>query len=192
MEWTKVEDFLPYIMNEVTPCPQNIALQYLRNALIEFCSESWAWNIWTDKETVEAGSKDIYVDVPNQSTPDGLMAVTKNDLPYSLDNIELEYNTVTLGKELEQDSTFQFKLALKPIREAEIVPAWLYEDYLEAVSFGAKYKLASMAGQPWANGELAQYAYNEFRKGVSQAGARKRAKGNTRRSKKVKPKSFIV
>lgn len=191
MQWKKIEEFLPYIMNEVTPCPQNIALQYLRNALVEFCSETWAWNIWTDKEVIQAGSKEIYVDVPNQSTPEGLMGVLKGNLPYSLENIDLEYNMVTLGSELEQDSEFQFKLALKPIRDAEIVPAWIFEDYLETIGFGAKYKIASMAGQPWANPELVQYAYNQFRKGISEAGAKKRAKGNTMQSRKVKPKKFI-
>ncbi len=191
MAWKKIEDFLPYVMPEVPGCPPNIATTYITLAVINFCAESWAWNVWTEKETFPAGESEIPLTYPTQSKPDGIMQARKNDENYSLHYLGLEDGVVQLDQELKQSADFQFKIALKPTQGATIIPEWIFEDYVETIAAGTKHKLMSMVGQPWANPNSAAYNYDVFRKGISQAGSQKRIKEKTRRSLSVQSRSFL-
>lgn len=48
-------------------------------------------------------------------------------------------------------------VSLKPLLTATTIETFIYNDYLEVIADGARARLFSMAGTPWANGEYAGY-----------------------------------
>jgi hypothetical protein len=65
-------------------------------------------------------------------------------------------------------------VALKPTLDATTVEDFIYEDYLEVIADGARGMLFGMAGQPWANGELATYYTKRYQAYRNRAANRKR------------------
>jgi hypothetical protein len=65
-------------------------------------------------------------------------------------------------------------VALKPTLDATTIEDFIYEDYLEVIADGARGMLFGMAGQPWANGELATYYTKRYRAYRNRAANRKR------------------
>lgn len=65
-------------------------------------------------------------------------------------------------------------VALKPTLDATTVEDFIYEDYLEVIADGARGALFGMAGQTWANGELATYYTKRYQAYRNRAANRKR------------------
>jgi len=65
-------------------------------------------------------------------------------------------------------------VALKPTLDATTVEDFIYEDYLEVIADGARGALFGMAGQTWANGELATYYTRRYQAYRNRAANRKR------------------
>lgn len=65
-------------------------------------------------------------------------------------------------------------VALKPTLDATTVEDFIYEDYLEVIADGARGMLFGMAGQTWANGELATYYTRRYQAYRNRAANRKR------------------
>ncbi len=65
-------------------------------------------------------------------------------------------------------------VALKPGLDATTIEDFIYEDYLEVIADGARGMLFGMAGQPWANGELATYYTKRYQAYRNRAANRKR------------------
>lgn len=65
-------------------------------------------------------------------------------------------------------------VALKPTLDATTVEDFIYEDYLEVIADGARGALFGMAGQTWANGELATYYTRRYQAYGNRAANRKR------------------
>ena len=103
----------------------------------------------------------------------------------------LEKNTIrVIPKPVEnQASALRISLILKPTRTSDDGADLLYDDWLEAIAHGAKWKLMVLPGKDWSNPELAEYHRREFRKGCTAAFA-KRLKGGGDRSITVWPRQF--
>lgn len=65
-------------------------------------------------------------------------------------------------------------VALKPTLDATTIEDFIYEDYLEVIADGARGMLFGMAGQTWANGELATYYTRRYQAYRNRAANRKR------------------
>lgn len=65
-------------------------------------------------------------------------------------------------------------VALKPTLDATTIEDFIYEDYLEVIADGARGMLFGMAGQTWANGELATYYTKRYQAYRNRAANRKR------------------
>ena len=65
-------------------------------------------------------------------------------------------------------------VALKPTLDATTIEDFIYEDYLEVIADGARGMLFGMAGQQWANGELATYYTKRYQAYRNRAANRKR------------------
>jgi hypothetical protein len=78
---------------------------------------------------------------------------------------------------------------LKPARAGTAGPDVLYEDWLEAIAHGAKWKLMALPKKEWSDPDLAGYHEKEFRKGINKALARQ-IKGGGRQSVTAYPREF--
>ncbi len=86
---------------------------------------------------------------------------------------------VTDEGDADASATFTVKglsvwVALKPTLDATTIEDFIYEDYLEVIADGARGMLFGMAGQPWANGELATYYTKRYQAYRNRAANRKR------------------
>ena len=80
-------------------------------------------------------------------------------------------------------------VALKPSREAEKCPEFIFNDWAETIAAGALSRLHAMAGKIWANPELVNYYSKIFREGISRARS-KSAKSWLQESKTMLPVNF--
>lgn len=62
---------------------------------------------------------------------------------------------------------------LKPLITATTVEDFLYNDFLEDIANGARYRLFEMPGTKWANGEYAAYYKAKYEQAVNKAANRK-------------------
>ncbi|HQI02812.1 MAG TPA: hypothetical protein PLA18_16175 [Deltaproteobacteria bacterium] len=62
---------------------------------------------------------------------------------------------------------------LKPLITATTVEDFLYNDFLEDIANGARYRLFEMPGTKWANGEYAGYYKAKYEQAVNKAANRK-------------------
>jgi len=62
---------------------------------------------------------------------------------------------------------------LKPLITATTVEDFLYDDFLEDIANGARYRLFEMPGTKWANGEYAGYYKAKYEQAVNKAANRK-------------------
>lgn len=60
-------------------------------------------------------------------------------------------------------------VALKPKRDAEIIPDFIFEDWAETISDGALARLNAMSGSVWSKPEMVGYYTRRFRAGISRA-----------------------
>lgn len=86
---------------------------------------------------------------------------------------------VTDEGDADASATFTVKglsvwVALKPTLDATTIEDFIYEDYLEVIADGARGMLFGMAGQQWANGELATYYTKRYQAYRNRAANRKR------------------
>lgn len=207
-------DFYPYILPEVPGCPEPTVDVALRSAMIEFCEKTLIIQRDLDPVTVVKGITDYDIDPPNNQLVTRLLRVWYKDVeltptaPDNVNNAEV-YNTLFTGADKNRADPRMFiqkdertftvypipqetvangltvRAALKPTRLAETVEDVLFEDYAEAISSGAKYRLLSMASKPWTNGPSATLALATFNTAINVA--RQRAsRGHTRADLRVR------
>lgn len=79
--------------------------------------------------------------------------------------------------------------ALKPTRASTDGPDMLYDDWLEWIAHGAKWKLMATPKKDWTDLELATYHKNQFEIGIARAGA-KIVKGGGQRRMTIQPRTL--
>lgn len=87
-------------------------------------------------------------------------------------------------------STLFLSVVFKPLQTATSVPTILYEDYLEPIIAGAKYRLLSMPNKGWTDPEAAMHNRGLFREGLSEAKVQVN-QGFGQKNKHVQPRSFV-
>lgn len=189
---TDYKDFLPYILPEVPGCPNPTVIRSIRDTIREFCHKTWLWTEVVEYE-LEKDSSIIFVDMPRQSSIISLLYFVESNM-----KVEIEDNFIIREKRNGVESEFsqietekgELRAAFKPSRISTSSPDFIYNDHIEAISFGTKARLLINAQKQWANPQLA-IGYNQlFNKKIVEEKIRL-VKGYTKRSLKVKPRRFI-
>lgn len=177
--------FYDEVLPDVPGCPQAVALNAIRNAAIEFCERSKVWVIDHDPISAIANEPVYAFEPPNGAVVCGVVTAWFNGVeidPTTQRDLESEYrNWPSLPgvplRYLQQNSAelilfpypsgalanaLTMKVALKPSRASTSIDAWLFEQYLEAIAHGAKWKLMAMPKKPWSDGATAMYHKTAF------------------------------
>lgn len=205
--------FLDYVMPHVPGCLPEMALQEIKNTIIDFCEKSMILQVDHDPVTAIMNVVDYDLEPPQDRLVVRIMkAWYKGQLldPYSPDQVETPsvYNQnsgylVNRGDPrfyLQKDprsfslypipaetvaSSITMRIALKPTRSTQMIDDLIFEDYAEIIGHGAIARLAASPGKPYYNPQMAA-----ARNGAYQAGlnvARDRAqRGFVRASKHVR------
>jgi len=208
------EEFLPEVRGEVETCPEVVALNEIRNTVIDFCQKTTIWRMDLDSITVLVDTPDYEVEIDqfiktaginwgyliDSNTDEVPLTITSED---TLDNggvrsVQMwRTRTGTPSKIYLQDPrtvrlvnipTESYSLYLgvwvKPSRASFEVPEFIYEKYLEAIAAGAKARILNMKTRPWYDPSAAALEAEEYKNRRSSA-LIDATKSHTRMSKSV-------
>lgn len=185
-------DFYNEVMPDVPGCPTPLADNAIKNAAIEFCERSMAWRI-------NSAPIDLTAAVPiyTLNNPAGSIVVDIMDALVS--GLQIKAKSHDQLNALYQDwrnetgdaayyhrptpSTIRIvptptvttvgalvlSMALKPSRAATGIDSELFEQYMEVIAAGAKYRLMIMQKKPWSDPSRAGVQQVTFNNGIAAA-----------------------
>lgn len=184
-----IDDLLPQLLPEVSGCPSAIARNAIRNAAIEFCRDTHAWNLIQDPTTLIDLQHTYDIDVPEDAKVAAVLAIwdavdklrskTMSEIEEALPDWQtarsprpLYFNsssgdgTVRLFPTpyLSQRARVTMRVAFVPTRTATTLDDDMVEDNFEVLMAGAKARLMAMPGA-WANPQLAAFNGGRFEAG---------------------------
>lgn len=193
-------DLYPEIIPQASGVPEPIADIHIRNATIEFCEQSLAYQAdLTAIPLVDGTSKYALSGFPNPSdervamiisarhAERPMMPITRSQLDMSTRNWRIDKNNIVINyfedglnsirvipvpnAEAVAYGNVSVRAALSPIRTATVIGDELLERYHEVLMHGSLARIMSMAGRVWYNSGMAQYHLTEFLSGIAQAKA---------------------
>ncbi|NQW93621.1 MAG: hypothetical protein HQ446_06245 [Polaromonas sp.] len=210
---TTYEVFFADVLPHVPGCPPEMALREIRSTVIEFCEKSLIHQITPDSLTIRAGVQDYDLDAPaghrvhkimkawfkgqpltpmapdEIDTPDLYSARIPGYTPTKSDPVaytQKDYSTVSFLPIADQthSSAITMRVALAPLRSSTQCEDFLFEQWGEYLSCGAKARLMLTPGKPYTNTDSA--VVNQGRYMTALNDARQRAiRGNVRSSLRV-------
>lgn len=207
-------DFYDEIMPDVPGLIPTLATQAIRDAVIEFCRLSKRYTYSPSAINVVADTHTYAITPPAGTVVYTEKSVFYNDLkinPASEQELDALYkdwrettgsgvpkyfywpsqNNIRLVRTPDESITggLELTVILKPTRASTSCPDWILEDYVDAISHGAKYRLFSMQRKPWTDAGLAQFHYGEFKTRCAEA-AGDAARDGTRQPLRARAYNF--
>lgn len=177
MSSTTLEAFLPHILVDVPECPEPVALNAIRSALIELCDTALVWRENLDPLALTPGEAVYDLDTPPQSRVATIIDVTSEQtrriMPVDREwlfrfdplwaqrsgrvqwYLQPDPETVQFVRVPDEPQTLFIHCAFAPSRAGTTVPSYLFEQYLETVRYGAWARLMAQPAKPWSNAQLA-------------------------------------
>jgi hypothetical protein len=180
------------VLPDVPGVPQNVALNAIRNAVIEFCDRSGIWIVDIDPVSVTANNSVYPFVSPTDTVVSSIIAIwfnllrmhptteleladayinwkTRTGLPVRYLQENTEELIIFPMPAVDQTNALTIKVALKPTRKSTGVEGWIIEKYQEGLAHGAKAKLFAMQKKPWTSAELSAYHFQMFEIAIAQA-----------------------
>jgi hypothetical protein len=207
------DDFLSYVLPDVPGCAEIVAVQHIRNAVIDFCEKTLLVQVDLDPVTLIPGQADYDLEPPSNrlvtkvinlfyrnkilpaTSPDDISSATFYNA--SAINADSQSDPV---KWMQKDSTtftvfpiplnrennaITIRAAIKPTRSSSTCEDILFEDYAEYIASSAKARLMMTPNKAYTNPGLVATHNQFFLQGVN--AARQRAShGYTRSNLRVK------
>ena len=215
---TALSEFEKLVSIDVIGCGTGLLTYNTRQSIIDFCDQTWILtkdinytvsssdiedeiNDYVDFDLAEyvsnsrplgvlrlfiAGSEYVarYAEIVNDITEFDTVMGTSVKLFSFPDNDTIRIYNLTTA-----DTPIYLRIAFKPSQTATTVESVLFEDWVEPIVSGAKYKLQAMPNKSWSDPESAAFNRSVFKQGMASAKA-KMNKGFSKRSTYVQPKSF--
>lgn len=166
-----INEVLPYLAADPS---DPVTEQAIRRTVIQFCSESWIWKVFQDPVSVLIGISQYDLEPESGSDVSAVVAVELDGVPL------IPKTPVLLNKEIprwktvagtpkyftqmdteslylaplpqsSQNNALSITLALQPTQKSDGFPAWIYNQYADALIQGAVARLMLMSGKPWAD-----------------------------------------
>lgn len=167
-----LDAFMPLVLPYVRDCPELVARQALRSAIIEFCNESYWWIEAHPVLTIVAGQATYELDPPTDAdvvapmevringwkltakSPDELDLMHPEDWRRDLTGTPRYYMRETPGEltlvpipDATSAQALRMTVALRPSQDAVYVSDELYRRWAEEISYGARARLHEIPGQ---------------------------------------------
>lgn len=175
-------DFCPYVAPVLPMCPLPTIEDAVRDAIITFCDKTWFWRQWLETTIVVVeGDTEAALDLPSNTRLVGVVSVQELDdateqtwgdfvdpATYQMSRFDY-YPKILFPDGAEEDFEARVRVALKPTRAATSIPEWMFEDWADVISDGAKWWLLSMSNKPWGNSQEAPLYRDRFLVGIGMA-----------------------
>lgn len=203
------EDFLSRVIPDVAGCPEPVAIQAIKDAVIEFCSKSSAYQQDLDAISLIANTSEYDLDAPTGYRVSRLMKVWRGDTelhPASPDMIRVpdaykrsegsapprfyfQKTSLTISfldvPKVSERSAIIIRAALCPTRDSTSVDDEIYELWAEEIAHGAKHRLMLVPGKTYSNPQSSAVEKGFFDAGVNKA-TLQASRGYVRSSSSVK------
>lgn len=189
---TKYTDVFDEVLPEVPGASPELAVNEIRNAIIEFCQGSWCWRYTMDPAPVLAGLNGYELDPPPGAEvaqalivsvegkpldPKGqgdLVALcpdwaTRRDTPKWYLTDDPAQLTLAPVPDRKIPGGLVVTVALQPTRASTSFPTWIWSRYFRALSAGAKAELMAMPKKPWTSPELYSLYRGRFEAAMASA-----------------------
>jgi hypothetical protein len=188
--------FLPEVMQYVPDVPELVAENAIRSACIEFCERTRFWQDDSDPITLSAGTASYEVDLSASVKFVDIIEAWVNDrlvIPKSVEDLtrifrgcdwrSLEgtpsYITRMISTELiivpkpaKAGEILRIRAAYAPTRTSTSISRTIFEEYLEAIAYGARARLYNTPKQPYFDKASALEFDKRFRTAISEARVR--------------------
>ena len=205
--------FLPDVLPYVPECPEPVALNAIRNAVIEFCNKSM-WLVNEQTVDLVALQRDYQLTLPVETELARVQDAWYDHIPlkpageedlkrlYGFDwrvvtgrpayYTQLNPDTIRLCPAPLQDEIGAVDLIveLTPIRASTSCDMTLYERWLEGIACGAKARLMMLPQQSYSDAQAAMVNKALFNTAIGEARI-ERNRGMTRATLRVRPPKFV-
>lgn len=195
-------DMISALLVRAKGCPEFEAVDAMRNACIEFCTETY-W-LTTGNQVVVDGTEvpvtDLHtqvVDILDAKIDGEDVLVTHLNDPaieqlddgcYALQFTDPNNPQLTPPATTDAPVTIDLLLAIAPGPESTEITDLLWQRWSEALKHGALCRLLEVPGKPWSNADAANYHRANFAKAMTTAAAQAgRNRQNVARRLRVKP-----
>lgn len=190
----KLDDLLPYLLDEVPGAPFSIAKRALLQSCTEFCLMTHAWDQVQDPILLQDNVNQYDVDIPPGGRVASVRSVWMADrtlTPKTMEEVSLLipnwqaaqsshpafYNANTDFAVITvfpipigvADQTITIRASFAPTLTATSLPDAVINRYLEPILSGAKFRLMAAPGKAWSNPALAGMHKSMFDSGVNLA-----------------------
>jgi hypothetical protein len=186
-----IDDILPNILPDLPNCPTLLARNELRNAAIEFCEKTLAWNALHDPIILIDNQREYELDTPDGARVVSVMmawSVNGRFFPKTMlelssilpgwltatSSLPLYYNHVAPANTVRvyptpyqaNSSTVTFRVAYAPTRTATEIDDDFVEANFDALCKGAKARLMLMDGKDWSKPVLGAKHEGDFKAAI--------------------------
>jgi len=193
MSKVSYEEFLPEVLPYVRDCPEQMAINAIRAACIEFCKDSLILREVLDPITIVANQseydleKRAYYNVakiirvyhgsrelPGRSTEQldkMLGGKWRTESGEPIFHVQESENTfrVVLTPDQTSNDTLVVTVALVPLRNSTSVDSYIFERWAEVIAMGARARLHDTPKQPFSDKEAAMRFRKWFESGRGDA-----------------------
>lgn len=150
--------------------PPQIALDALRKTAIDFCNQSGVWEYRAGFD-LQPDVRDYPLEVLQGTRVAYVKEVKINDRVLASTAFWMEGRDVLWLRHVPPPTTsyLEFCVALKPSQDACELPAFLAEDWLDALTAGAAFRLFSIPKQDWSNSGMAMMNNREYSRWLARA-----------------------
>jgi hypothetical protein len=181
------ESFLSDILPYVPGAPDDIVIQHLRRACIEFYQRTEAWRVKLPAVSALEGYTEYAMPLPTQAALAKMKAYYINGVQAAVATVGQGDDAVAFGSNHDavwtlNKTTFyvnpppatgdlmKLDVSLKPSQASSGIYDFLYEQHAEHLRDGALARMFAMPGQPWTSLELATYHKGMFEAAVNRVG----------------------
>lgn len=215
MSTVSFTQFLPHVVMYVRDVPDVVALQAIRNATIEFCEKTRAWQYELDPTPLLANIAEYEMDTPTDTIfvdliecwagttlliPKAIEELTRvyrmtdwrtlQGQPYYVTRTTPEVLTLVPKPASSVTGNLRVFAALAPTRNAAACDAQLYNRYVEYISYGARARLYDTPNAPYYDPKAAQIYLKRFNDACADVRTRVN-KGMTRASPRIEFQRFV-
>ena len=184
---SKYSELLPDILPDVPGAPNGLVLRRIRDTAIEFCRETQIWQQELDFIKMRDGQVDYEIEGDQLPCAD-IDAIRFIERYTDRDRFKERRPELTLQPfvdftvpekwviRLRRQPSLTLagrllvtRVALRPKMDADEIDDRIFNDWYEALSHGAKYKLMSVPQKQYTDPEAATFHEMEYQRGIAKA-----------------------
>ncbi len=190
-----LEALFPFVAPQVKACPDPTLIHHIRQALIEFCESTMAWQVALPEITTTANVDQYAMTLPGETMLVQIKAAALDGEPLEASGIisstrgsvwTEDRQAVLITPQPEAGKKLALSVALRPSQAAATIEPRLFELYAKTIAHGALASLMDMPDVTWSNPMKALDRRQQFESGCD-AVAAKVSKSNSRRARRVRP-----